>query len=146
MTKTDYLLSIYLTSYNLLTNTKKKHRKSPKHDDDDDDDVDDVALRHFFPFLSSPFLYLEDLRREHPHCSKDNLVYLTRVTRTTDYRESAELNTDFLRKKEGSSSVCRVMATGGSYQPIRPLNKQQFNVIQRFYTIHTIFSLWTHPF
>lgn len=56
MTKTDYyqVLSIYLTSYNLLTNTKKKDRKSPKHDDDDDD-VDDVALRHFFlPFLSFP--------------------------------------------------------------------------------------------
>lgn len=75
MTKTDYsLLSIRYRE--LLTNTKKKDRKSPKHDDDDDDandaNVDDVALRHFFPFLSSPFLYLEDLRREHPHCSKDD--------------------------------------------------------------------------
>lgn len=56
MTKTDY----YCTSYQsdietyVLTNTKKKDRKSPKHDDDDDD-VDDVALRHFFlPFLSFP--------------------------------------------------------------------------------------------
>lgn len=55
MTKTDYLLSIYLTSYNLLTNTKKKDRKSPKHDDDDANVDDDVALRHFFlPFLSFP--------------------------------------------------------------------------------------------
>lgn len=54
------------------------------------------------------------------------------ITRTTDHRESAELNTDFFfKKKEGSSSVCRVMATG-SYQPIRPLNKQQIDVIQRF--------------
>lgn len=59
MTKTDYsLLSIRYRD--LLTNTKKKDRKSPKHDDDDDDDADanvddDVALRHFFlPFLSFP--------------------------------------------------------------------------------------------
>lgn len=73
MTKTDYLLSItYLLL--VLTNTKKKDRKSPKHDDDDDDvDDDDVALRHFFlPFLSFPLPYGEDLRREHPHCSKDD--------------------------------------------------------------------------
>lgn len=59
MTKTDYYQSDIETY--VLTNTKKKDRKSPKHDDDDDDAVDDanvdddVALRHFFlPFLSFP--------------------------------------------------------------------------------------------
>lgn len=60
MTKTDYYL-LSIRYRDLLTNTKKKDRKSPKHDDDDDDvddfaNVDDdVALRHFFlPFLSFP--------------------------------------------------------------------------------------------
>lgn len=80
-------------------------------------------------------------------CVESIHIVARMITRTTDHRESAELNTDiFFFKKEGSSSICRVMATGGSYQPIRPLNKQQINVIQRFYTNHTIISLWTHPF
>lgn len=53
MTKTDYYYQS-IRYRDLLTNTKKKDRKSPKHEDDDDDDVDDVALRHFF-LLSFPF-------------------------------------------------------------------------------------------
>lgn len=83
-----YLLSIRYRD--VLTNTKKKDRKSPKHDDDDDD-VDDVALRHFFffPFLSS----MEKTCVESIH------IVARMITRTTDHRESAELNTDIFFKK-----------------------------------------------
>lgn len=51
MTKTDYYLLSITYLLHLLTNTKKKDRKSPTHDDDDD--ADDVALRHFFLSLLS---------------------------------------------------------------------------------------------
>lgn len=121
MTKTDYYL-LSIRYRDLLTNTKKKDRKSPKHDDDDDD-VDDVALRHFFLL---PFLYLEDL---HPHCSKDNLVYLTR---TTDHRESAELNTDIKKKKAVLVFAASWLQVLTNQYLLRSLNKQQINVIQRF--------------